>query len=146
MSDVLNPIRRVQVRDGQIEVRELTWKELSYVLQELSETVLGFMDDKGVIKIDPVHIVAAIKDNEALLAYFLSKSCNREDAWVNQLSLRDMLTLLDAAIELTLSEEVLELGKKLAGRMAQRLGLPKLPLGLAISSSVKATASETPTE
>lgn len=146
--DVLNAVRLVKVRGEQVEVRELTWKDYVRAVKQMTGTILGLIGDGGKISMDAIvlnreKLTEAIGAQEDLVAWVLAKSTSRDQAWVDSLSAREVLPLLDAVIELNLSPEVIEQGKKLAGQMGEAFGLKKASVAPATISSAPATASVT---
>ncbi len=144
MTDLLNPIRRLTVRGEPLEVRELTWKELAHVLQELSGTALALVGANGQIILDREKLLAALAANESLLSWILEKATGRDAPWIGTLSLRELAPVLDALLDLNLHAETLAALKKTWTRTSQTLGLPKLLAAPSISSSAAATPLATP--
>jgi hypothetical protein len=143
MSDVLNPIRRPRIAGAEIEVRELRWRDTSYAVQQLTDAIAGMIDIQGTafnLIIDRQKLLDAIIKNESLLAFVLEKATGRDADWVTNLSTRDMLLLLDAVLDVNLSEEVLNAGKKVAERLKKLFGSMKPSPGSPIGSSTAVTA------
>lgn len=142
MSTVLNPVIPVNIQGEVVEVRELTWKDYLAVIKRVTGTALSVVGPGGKLDLNAANLTDAITEQEDTLQLVLSKSTGKDQEWVAKLSARDACRLLDAAVALNLSEEVLAEGKKLAGKMAGVFGLKKV--GLKPSSPEPLTTSSPP--
>ena len=143
-NSILNPVRTVQLRAQAVDVSELTWKDYLRAVKMLASTVSKLLTPDGKVNSDPAAVVSAIADQEALASFVVSRATKRDEKWVEQLSLQDMLTLLTAVVEMNLTEEIIGTGKALAGRMGGILTSKKpLPGQQTTSSGPADTASAT---
>lgn len=137
--DVLNPVVTVQVRGSAVQVQELNWKDYLRAVRELTDTVMKFMGKEGEIKWEREPLVAAIQSNESLLSWVLEKSTGLKKDDLEKLKAREVIPLIEAVIDLNLSEDVVGPGKALAARMGEAFGLKRTSPEPAITSSVPAT-------
>jgi hypothetical protein len=139
MSTVFNNIQRVVVREETIQVRELTAKEIAYILQKFTDTATSLINADGDLIVDREKIVKAVIANTDLAFWIMERACTRDTKWVESLVPREMFPLIEAILDLNLSEEVMAGGKKLLGRALMILPpLPKLSPGR--TPSLSATA------
>lgn len=144
MSDVLNPVRSVTIRGTIVEVSELKWKDYTKAIKELSASLLKLVGaDSRTINIDRDLIVDVITEQEHLLTWVLIKTTGKPQEWIDDLTGKEALSLVQVVVDLNLSPEVISGGKALAGQMGKVFGLKnKLP-GPLTTSSVPATPIQT---
>lgn len=122
-TDIFNPVVTVKIRGDSVEVRELTWKHYLRAVKELTDNLLGLMSGKNTLELNKEKVVATISAQEELVSWVIQASTGKDAAWVDSLSARELLLLLKAVVDLNLSEELIGVGKGLAGRMADVFGL-----------------------
>lgn len=133
----------VQLRGDRITVKELTWKAYISAVKQLTGTILQFVGSDGnTITLTKDTLLNAISEQEGLIETLVHESTGKETDWIRGLSGREMLSILEKVIELNLTEEVVGMGKKLAGRLTTAMGLElkSQSPALSISSSPKVTA------
>lgn len=124
--DIHNPVRRIDVRGELITVKELVWKDCLQAVREMTATVLQLLGPGGTTMVlDKEKIVAAITQQEQLVTWVLEKATGKPQDWIATLRPRELLPLVEAAVELNLSDEVVKSGKALAGRMGGVFGQTK---------------------
>lgn len=119
MTDILNPVVEVHgIQGGTVGVRELKWKSYMRAIKSLTEAVIKYIEaSEGGKKLDPRGLVEAIAAQEGLASWVVAESTGRPEEWVAELTGREMMAILEAVVELNLSEEVVGRGKALAARM-----------------------------
>lgn len=142
--DAFNGVRTVNLDNKVVEVRELRWRDYLYVIKGITGTVLELVGPGGTtFVLDKGRIVEAIGNQEALVGWVLARSTGLTPDEVENLTAREVMPLLEAVVELNLNDEVIALGKRVAGRMADVFALKTLSPGQSISSSGPATPSKT---
>jgi len=147
--DILNPVISVpNIKGETVDVKELTWKEYLRAMKELASSMLRFLEAGKTeltlaVVLDPKKIIEAIGEQEAMVEWILAASTNRKVEWIRTLSGREILALLEAVVQLNLSDEVVSSGKALAGRMRVIFGSTKSLPGQPITSSAPATHFKT---
>lgn len=144
MSDVLNPVRSVTIRGTVVEVTELKWKDYTRAVKELSASLLKLVGPNGqTINLDRELIIETITAQEELLTWVLQKATGQSQSWVDDLTAKEAIALVQVVVDLNLSLEVISGGKALAGQMGKVFGLKnKLP-GPWTTSSAPATPTQT---
>ena len=141
---VLNPLATVQIRGESITVKELVWKDYLRAMKDMTGAILSILAKDGTIVLNREKIIEAITAQEELVSWVLQRSTGKDAKWVDSLSAREFLPLLEAVVDLNLSEEVVGQGKRVAGRLGQVLALKKISLAPSTTSSgPAATPSKT---
>jgi len=151
MTDILYPVIEVRIGSDRITVRELAWREALAFLQQLAAAITATLGTDGTFTLTPQSVQTIVAGSAELTEALLCKSCDRDAAWLARQRTTDILALLDAAIELNLSPEIIDRGKKIAGRVQAAFGpvpapvngIPARPAASSTSSSAKVTASRT---
>lgn len=149
MDNILYPVRELQIGKETIQVRELAWREALQFLQQLAAAITEKLGTDGTLTLTPESVQGMVAGSAELTEALITKSCGRDRQWLGEQRAGDVLALLDAAIELNLSPEIIDRGKRIAGRVQAAFGplpangTPARPAGSSISSSAKATASRT---
>jgi hypothetical protein len=124
---VLDPVREIIIRDSEnlevkINVRELTWpKALKFCLM-LADKAAQFAKE-GRFDFKPENFPALIANASELSDFLILESTGRDHAWLEALPVSSAFAVLDAALAINLSPEVLGSAKKAAGRFAQAIGV-----------------------
>ena len=122
--EILNPVKEIAVAGATWQVKEMNWRDgmqfLGMISKHASEVVSG---EGGKVTVDFAKLPALVASMEELANFLLTRSTGRELAEVNALRFSDSLALIDAAIELNLSQELLERGKQIAGRVGAAFGV-----------------------
>lgn len=115
--DILFPDREVAVGGNKsIKVRELAWPDARAFLAELGGFLAKLVNEKGEIRIDVGIITEIITASDELVASLILKTTGLNKTELDKLPIGAVLELLDAALELNLSDDLLAKGKKIAGR------------------------------
>lgn len=123
--EILNPARAVKLSGREVKVKELNWREAMEFLGKLSQYAGGFMTGDGKFVVETSAVVALVLNAKELADFLLMKTTGLTQEEVDALSLSEVLSLLDAAIELNLSPELLARGKSVAGRVGAAFGANK---------------------
>jgi hypothetical protein len=130
-ADILDPRKRVRIKGEELEIRGLTWKDHIRAVKELTATIMELLaqnKDGNATQLDAETIVSAITKQESLATWMITRSTGKDGAWVDSLRAAEALTILNAIVELNLTEEIIGLGKGLAERMSGVFGLSKASL------------------
>ena len=145
-TEVIEGLVRVKIRGENVEVRELTWKKYLNAVKELTGTILGLIGEGSKIILDKQKLLDAVNAQEGLVEWVLVASIpSKDQAWVESLSARELLPLVKAVIELNLSEEIIQSGKEVGGRMAAVLGLGGIK-STSPEPSTTSSATDTPSQ
>jgi len=123
---VLNPVKTVSVQGVDVEVREMRHLDMIGFLKLIHKHVNELADEKGAIRFSVDRLTEIITGAEELSLFLLSKSTGKDTAWVAQLSFSDALILMDTALELSFSEDVIKNARQLGGRVKASFGLLKI--------------------
>src|SRR3990167_5627310 len=116
--DILNPVISVpNIKGETVDVKELTWKEYLRAMKELASSMLRFLE-AGKTELT----LAVVLDPKKII---------------------EAIGVLEAMVQLNLSDEVVSSGKALAGRMRVIFGSTKSLPGQPITSSAPATHFKT---
>lgn len=130
----LRPEITVTLRAGAVVVFDLPWQDALEFLKKLSgyANQLLAAGNGGTVSIDTLlpRLVELIGNADELSTFLILKSTGKDEAWLKGtlkdgggreggLSTLEFLTVLDAALQVNLSDELLALGKKVAGRLAR---------------------------
>jgi hypothetical protein len=122
--EILDPVKT----DGlKWPVKEMNWRDgmafLGLIGKHASE--IGIESSGGKVALDFAKLPALIGNVKELGDFLLTKSTGREQAEIDALSFKEAVALMDAAVELNLSEELLQRGKSVAGRVGAAFGVKK---------------------
>jgi hypothetical protein len=124
--EVLNPVRSLTIAGGEWTVQELNWRDgmtfLGMVSKHAGEIIGG---DLQKIEIDFAKLPALIGNVKELGDFLLTKATGRKQEEIDALRFQEALEVMEAAIELNLSEELLQRGKSVAGRVGAAFGVKK---------------------
>lgn len=151
--DILRPDIQLKLHDGPVTVHELPWLDAKEFLKRLSThfstLTNAYIQGKSDVSIEQLTDISTLIGNTTELADFLIlKSTGKDQAWLDSRTLTEAAALLQASLETTLNDGLLDLLKKTAGRLAKTgvatppkttTPLPKLP----ISSSPRDTTPST---
>lgn len=120
-ASILAPDKEVTLANGsKVTVRELTWKQTKTLVDEAGEQVALILASGSAMK-SGLRMCGELSDS-------LIKRCTDLDQEaIDNLTLADVLRLTDAATELNLRPDVIDLGKALAGRVRVILPAPAAP-------------------
>lgn len=126
---IIRPEITVSLGSEKITVRDLPWQEALEFLRLLAGHAKGLMADivkpaaGGKVEVNVGALLPKLTDlitNASELSDFLlTRSTGKDSAWLAQRSTLEIFALLDAALEVNLSDGLLELGKKVGGRLGR---------------------------
>lgn len=114
---VLNSVKAVKVQGEDVEVRELRALDMLAFFKLVAAQAGKFFNAKGDVVFNLEKLSDLITGSEELVQFLVLKSTGRDAEWLGKVSPGELLDLLDAAIELNLTEDLL----KKAGRLGDRL-------------------------
>jgi hypothetical protein len=91
------PISTVPLREGNVMIGDLAWPDAMHLYGRIKSLMETFMDDSGAVKMDTKKIVTAITDNVELLPWLVLKSTGKDEAWLNQRSLSEVMDIATEA-------------------------------------------------
>lgn len=134
MSSKLNPVEKVTLSQGEVEVRQMPFVQALEFIKKLSALAGQMFDTEGRFVLAAKNgidgpnganveinlgVLQDIVGSSSELTLFLIQHSTRKDAeWINSLSAAEGLVVLKKAIEMNLSQEILSLGNELAGFLA----------------------------
>jgi hypothetical protein len=129
---LLHPIREVTTCMGKVEVRELSWERALEFLKMLSSHSRQFVSADGKFNFNLDKMAELVSGASELSTFLLKHSVCKGagdadgkflgDNFADVLPFSEGLVLLDAALEINLSPEILALAKKTAARFAPAAG------------------------
>ena len=156
---ILMPEKEIRISgsDAPLTVGALSWKDGLAFVAKISQTILqqasfiATLGENGLASLTAEKIGEVVAGSAELCEWLLTrtvfgKTASAQPSTLNPSTLQampvvDVLRLLDAALEVNLSEEVLGLGKSVGGRLAALM--PKRESAISIaSSSATATAAK----
>ncbi len=138
---ILNPKKELMIAGETVTVRELAWMDALDFLKQLGGYLGKFISPKGEIEISASSITDIIANTDELSTALVTKTTGRDADFLRTVSLGQMLDLIDAALELNLSEEILAKGKKIAGRFQGFAGVPSPRTAMPAPPSATPTTS-----
>ena len=114
---ILHPVKTISLGGETLEVRELRWPEALGFLQRLAQQAGQFLTADGRLVPPADQFPRIIQESAVLVEYLVTKTTGKDSAWLNDLTPAEVLTVLDAALELNVSPELFARGKALAGRL-----------------------------
>lgn len=115
-TEILNPKKELTIAGETITVRELSWMDALDFIKQLAGYLGSLVDAAGNFRINIGTIADLVVTTNELALKLIAKTTGKDAAWIEALSLGDMLELIDIALALNLSDEILAKGKKIAGR------------------------------
>ena len=141
--ETINPVAVVKFNGGEIRVREMYFPQALELFGRLEKRLVGVFAtgelttiDKGVLVLLIVRAIAGSTDD---IVFILLNTTELTEDQVKTLGPTAAMRLLQAALELTLNEEVIASGKAMAARLGAAFGPNSAPPSS--SSSGAATAS-----
>lgn len=135
-TDVINPVLVVRVRGEAIDVRELKWRDALRLVKDITNSLTELLAKRnagGQFELAAEDIIAAITKTEDVAAWSIQASTGKPSEWVNELSTKEAMQVIDAIVQLNLSPDVVGSGKELAGHLSAVFG--SIPKSLASSTT-----------
>ena len=140
-SKILFPNKEVNIGDQTVKVRELKWSDTLEFLKQLGGYIGKLMNEKGEVAVTPDLIVEMVTSTDELTTSLLRRCTDLEVEAIAQLPMTAALDLVDAALELNLSDDLIAKGKNIAGRFQKFAGVaPRM----AMPASARPTISSSP--
>lgn len=135
----------VTVGGRDYEVRELAWPEALEFFRRLGGAVGSVLTPDGRPRPLAELVPEWIGHAEKAVAYLLLHSAGISTDSMRQLPAAAVLRLTQAALSLTLNDEVILAGNAVAGRLQRALGLNPTPAPPWVPSSTSLSATDTAT-
>ncbi|MCP5525011.1 MAG: hypothetical protein H7A46_26100 [Verrucomicrobiales bacterium] len=120
--NVLRPQKEVPTSLGRIEVHEMAWPDALAFTGKLADFLPEFIQPDGKVVISGEKVARVISGSVELAEFLVRKSVDKEDGWFRSLRPTDGLSLLEAAVELNIHEELLGKAQGVLQRVMARLG------------------------
>jgi hypothetical protein len=120
--ETLNPVRDVRLGTETIQVKELCWREALEFLQRLATSVACVLNEQGKFVPTAQAFEQLVVGSAELTELLLTRATGRDRDWLAQRSVAEVFALLDVALELNLSEDLITRGKRLAERVRGAFG------------------------
>lgn len=114
--------KEITVGGEKITVREITWLDTLTLMKKIGAHAQSLVKD-GAVKFETDKIAELLAGTQELAEFLITKSTNLDADWLNKLSFPDGLEVLDAALEINLSPEIVGKAKNVGGRLGQALGI-----------------------
>lgn len=122
MNSIHNPTITVPLREGRVEIGELSWPDALHLYNALMAQTKAFMDDKGQLVMDPARFVAAIQENVELGKWLVLASTQKDEGWLQQRTLSEVLDLATEAAVLNIGI-IVERIKNGRSRLSRCIGM-----------------------
>lgn len=126
---IIRPEIEVTLGNEKITVRDLPWQEalkfMSLLANHAKEILVAVAkpSSEGKLGVDMELLLPKLADlitnADELSDFLLTQSTGKDSAWLKQRSTLEIFALLDAALEVNLSDGLLALGKKVGGRLGR---------------------------
>lgn len=101
-NSIHSPIVRLQISDGEIEIRELSWPDAIELYGKLREQAEIFIGENGQFVLDPQKLVAAISQNIQLSEWLVKKATGKDENWLMSRTLGDVMGVIEEAAVLNI--------------------------------------------
>jgi hypothetical protein len=122
---VLDPVREVTIACGKISIKEMSWPKALKFLNELSKQSKEFVGEDGKFRFQMDRLAEVIAQAGELSTYLILNATDIDEAIIQEISFAEGCELLDAALSMNLTPEIMGKAKKVSGRFAQVLGTTK---------------------
>lgn len=119
---VLSHKREVTVQGNKATVSEMSWPDTFEFLKQLSTHAGKLTDEKGSFKFDLTKLTDIVINTRELSEHLILHSTDPLPV-MKDLSFVEGLELLDAALEMNLSEELVAKAKNVGARFGRALGI-----------------------
>jgi hypothetical protein len=121
---ILFPSQKVRLGEREIEVRELAWADALAFLADLGKHFGKFMDAEGNVRISAESVAGVIAGTQELAESLMVKATGLTQEQCAELPISGMLSVIDAALAVNLSDDLFATGKRIAGRF-QKFAVPR---------------------
>jgi hypothetical protein len=94
--NIHNPFVTVKLNNGTVDVRELPWPDARNLYDKLVSQSKTLFGQDGSIRLNAQSVIDAITENINLGTWLVLKATGKDEAWLNERSLSEVL---DVAIE-----------------------------------------------
>jgi hypothetical protein len=115
---ILNPQLDVKLHDGEVAVRELTWPVLWQFLDKLSAHAGKLVGEDGKFIINAERIAGVVASSQDLSQRLILGTTGKDEEWLNKRPLGEVIQLLEASLEVNLSDSIIDRAKKIGSRLA----------------------------
>jgi hypothetical protein len=118
---VMSRKKEISVNGLKITVSEMAWHATFELLRKINTKAGSFVKD-GKFNFNLEKLADLLTTTEELSTFLIVNSTGQTEEWLKQLSFGDGLEVLDTALEINLSPEIMAKTKKVAGRFTETLG------------------------
>jgi hypothetical protein len=134
MSTILNPQVKLELSVGDVVVTEMKWAAALAFIKKLAGHIGQLAKADGSFGIEFERLPELVVNTQELAQELIAQSTGHDADWINGLGTTDFLRVLDKALEVNLSQEVIGLGKSVGGRLqgafsvtTPKTGTPSVP-------------------
>lgn len=102
MNSTHTPTVEVPLRSGKIEIHELAWPDAMSLYKKLMAQSQSLLDEKGQLALDAQKLVSAIAENIELGTWLVLKCTRRDEKWLSERSLSEVLDVATEAATLNI--------------------------------------------
>jgi len=100
---VLNPVVEIDIDGKKIQVRELSWPDALQFYAKLRDQAKNLLDANGNLVLDASKMLTAVSENIELANWLVLKSTRKDEAWLNERTISEVLDIITVALEINLS-------------------------------------------
>ncbi|MCZ7640020.1 MAG: hypothetical protein M5U12_30585 [Verrucomicrobia bacterium] len=120
---ILHPVREVPLRNETVTVREMRWKDAIAFTEKLSGLMGQFTEPDGRLVVTPEKLGAVIARSGDLATELLERATGRGREFVDDLRPVEVFSLLAAAVEVNLHEDLLGKARGVGQALSKALGV-----------------------
>jgi hypothetical protein len=102
MTSIHNPTINMKLIEGTIEIQELSFPDAIKLYNCVKAQIEAFMNADGGLTLDVPKIISAISENIELGTWLALKSTRKDEAWLNQRSLSEVMDIVTEAAALNI--------------------------------------------
>ncbi|HLX68859.1 MAG TPA: hypothetical protein VKV04_04445 [Verrucomicrobiae bacterium] len=121
MNSIHNPTITVPLREGSVEIRELSWPDALILYNRLMAQSKAFFDDEGKLVLSADKVITAIQENVELGQWLVIKSTRKDQSWLEHRTLSEVLDVATEAAVLNIGI-IVERIKNARSRLSRRIG------------------------
>ncbi len=121
MNSIHNPTITVPLREGSVEIRELSWPDALILYNRLMAQSKAFFDDERKLVLSADKVITAIQENVELGQWLVIKSARKDQSWLEHRTLSEVLDVATEAAVLNIGI-IVERIKNARSRLSRRIG------------------------
>lgn len=109
----------ISIRGEVIAVSTLGWRDAVALARRLSTAIASVISKDGSFLLTPENLATSISESEGCVQFLIEKTTGRDTAWVESLTAREVLPLLQAIVERNFDREFVGSVKRIGGTLAE---------------------------